>query len=83
MSEEETDSKESRDENHLEIKPFDGESQAEFNHSVTFKHIEDGSQLPIKLEIFPKQLLGLPIYDLSPRKNEKVTSPDIIFRKYY
>ena len=83
MSEEETDSKESRVKNHLEIKPFDGESHAEFNNPVTFKHIEDGSQLPIKLEIFPKQLLGLPIYDLSPRKNEKVTSPDILFREYY
>ena len=62
-------SKEPREKIHLEIKPFNKE---ELNQPATFNHIDNGSLLPIKLEVFPKQLLGLPIYDLGPRPNEKV-----------
>ena len=62
-------SKEPREKIHLEIKPFNKE---ELNPPATFNHIDNGSLLPIKFELFPKQLLGLPIYDLGPRPNEKV-----------
>ena len=62
-------SKEPREKIHLEIKPFNKE---ELNQPATFNQIDNGSLLPIKFELFPKQLLGLPIYDLGPRPNEKV-----------
>ena len=74
MSDEEIGSREPREKIHLEIKPFTKETKEEFSHPVAFNHIDNGSQLPIKFEIFPKQLLGLPIYDLGPRTDEKVRS---------
>ena len=82
MPQEEIGSKEPREEIHLEIKPFNEETKAELHNPVTFNHIDNGSQLPIKLETFPKQLLGLPIYDLGPRENEKVNSREILYNKY-
>ena len=80
MSEEEIGPIEPREKIHLEIKLFNKETKEEFNQPATFNHIDNDSQLPIKLEIFPKQLLGLPIYDLGPRPNEKVNYI-IIFHK--
>ena len=71
MSDEEIGSKEAREKIHLEIKPFNKE---EFIQPATLNHIDNGSQLPLKLEIFPKELLGLPIYDLGPSADEKVRS---------
>ena len=74
MSDEEIGSKEPREKINLEIKPFNKETKEECNRPATFNHIDNGSQLPLKFEIFPKQLLGLPIYDLGPRTDEKVSS---------
>ena len=72
MSDEEIGSREPREKTHLEIKPFNKETNEELNQSARFNHIDNGSRLPMKFEIFPKQLLGMPIYDLGPRPNEKV-----------
>ena len=76
MSDEEIGAKEPREKIHLEVKPFNKE---QFNQAATFNQIDNGSLLPIKLDQFPKQLLGLPIYDLGPRPNEKVSSRLILF----
>ena len=73
MLDEEICSKELREKIDL-IKPFNKEPKEKCNQPSIFNHIDNGSLLPIKLKLFPRQLLGSPIYDLGPRENEKVSS---------
>ena len=83
MSDEEIGSREPREKTHLEIKPFNKETNEDLNQSATFNHIDNGSRLPMKFEIFPKQLLGMPIYDLGPRPNEKVNYLSLSLKTNY